>query len=83
MPIEDWETVEKPKTLEERIQRFYTEKNPMRILYEEQFTEEEYKTNLFLEGMVKAYKGNTLAGDCRILLSRLLALDSKTKFTCQ
>lgn len=76
MPIEDWETVEKPKTLEERIQRFYIEKNPMRILYEEQFTEEECKTSLFLEGMVKAYKGNTLAGDCRILLSRLLVLDS-------
>lgn len=76
---DEWEKVETPKTLTDRIQRFYTEKNPMRILYEEQFTKEESKTNPFLEGMYNAYTlGNdkkSLAGDCRIMLCRLLEIE--------
>lgn len=79
---EEWEKI---KTLSDRIERFHTEKNPMRILYEEQFTEEEAETSLLLKGLLKAYSPSgssrysppkrSLAGNCRILLSRLLEIE--------
>lgn len=74
---QDWEEVHKIKSLSERIERFHTEKNPMRILYEEQFTEEESKTSFLLEGLLNAYSppNRSLAGDCRILLKRLLEME--------